>query len=52
MHPDKDRYRRKKSHLFILFACLFIVTIGAGITLPVLPFYTERFALQGGATRE
>ena len=41
--------RRKR--LFVLLSCLFVATIGFGITLPVLPFYTERFALlsQGGA---
>lgn len=43
-----------KKHLFVLLACLFVVNIGTGITLPVLPFYTERLALEGGAaaTRE
>lgn len=41
-----------RNSLFILLACLFIVNIGTGITLPVLPFYTERLALEGGATRE
>jgi DHA1 family multidrug resistance protein-like MFS transporter len=28
-----------KKHLFVLLACLFVVMIGFGITLPVLPFY-------------
>ena len=37
-------------HLFILLACLFVVMIGFGITLPVLPFYVERLALAGGAS--
>ena len=41
-----------KRSLYILLACLFVVNIGTGITLPVLPFYTERLALEGGATRE
>ena len=36
--------RRKR--LFVLLSCLFVATIGFGITLPVLPFYAERFALQ------
>lgn len=41
--------RRKR--LFVLLSCLFVATIGFGITLPVLPFYAERFALANrGAT--
>ena len=39
-------------HLFALLACLFVVMIGFGITLPVLPFYVERLALQAGASRQ
>jgi DHA1 family multidrug resistance protein-like MFS transporter len=39
-------------HLLILFACLLVVMIGFGITLPVLPFYAERLALAQGATRK
>ena len=39
-------------HLFVLLACLFVVMIGLGITMPVLPFYVERFALAEGATRQ
>jgi DHA1 family multidrug resistance protein-like MFS transporter len=38
-------------HLAVLLACLFVVMIGFGITLPVLPFYVERLALQEGATQ-
>ena len=38
-------------HLFALLACLFVVMIGFGITLPVLPFYVERLALRAGASR-
>ena len=34
--------RRKR--VFVLLSCLFVATIGFGITLPVLPFYAERFA--------
>lgn len=41
-----------RKHLFVLFACLFVVMIGFGITLPVLPFYVERLALRGGASRQ
>lgn len=41
-----------KRHLFVLLACLFVVMIGFGITLPVLPFYVERLALKGGASRQ
>ena len=38
-----------KKHLFVLLACLFVVMIGFGITLPVLPFYVQRLALAAGA---
>ena len=38
-------------HLFVLLACLFVVMIGFGITLPVLPFYVERLALEAGAAQ-
>jgi MFS transporter, DHA1 family, multidrug resistance protein len=38
--------------LFTLLACLFVVMIGLGITQPVLPFYVERLALGGGASRQ
>lgn len=37
-----------KDHLRILFFCLFVVNIGFGVVLPVLPFYTERLALAEG----
>ena len=36
--------------LYILFASMFIVMSGYGLTLTVLPFYIERMALGGGAT--
>ena len=38
--------------MFVLLACLFVVMIGFGITLPVLPFYVERLALESGASRQ
>ena len=38
-----------KKPLFVLLACLFIVMIGFGITLPVLTFYVERLALADGS---
>ena len=41
-----------KKHLFVLLTCLFIVMIGFGITLPVLPFYVERLALEAGASQQ
>ena len=41
-----------KKHLFVVLACLFVVMIGLGITMPVLPFYVERLALAEGATRQ
>lgn len=34
-------------HLWVLLACVFVVMIGVGITLPVLPFYVERLANVG-----
>jgi len=37
-----------KDRLHILFFCLFVVNIGFGVVLPVLPFYTERLALAEG----
>ena len=40
-----------KKHLSVLLACLFVVMIGFGITLPVLAFYVERLALADGASR-
>jgi DHA1 family multidrug resistance protein-like MFS transporter len=39
-------------HLFVLLACLFVVMIGFGITLPVLPFYVERLAIEAGAAQQ
>lgn len=41
-----------KKHLVVLLACLFVVMIGFGITVPVLPFYVERLALAEGASRQ
>jgi len=38
--------------LFVLLACLFVVMIGFGITLPVLPFYVQRLALEAGASQQ
>ena len=38
--------------LFVLLTCLFVVMIGFGITLPVLPFYVERLAQAEGVTPE
>ncbi len=40
----------KKNYLIILYACLFVIMIGYGLILPVLPFYIERMALAGGAS--
>ena len=39
-------------HLLILLACVFVVMIGLGITVPVLPFYVERLALAAGASHK
>lgn len=40
------------NQLFVLLACVFVVMIGLGITMPVLPFYVERLALAEGATSQ
>lgn len=37
-----------QKQLIALFACLFVVSVGYGITLPVLTFYIERLALADG----
>jgi len=39
-------------HQYVLLACLFVVMIGLGITMPVLPFYVERLALAEGVSRQ
>ena len=39
-------------HLFVLLASLFVVMIGLGITMPVLPFYVERLGLAEGVSRQ
>ena len=39
-----------KKSLLILFFCLFVVMIGYGLILPVLPFFIERLALAKDAT--
>jgi DHA1 family multidrug resistance protein-like MFS transporter len=38
--------------LVILFSCFLVVSIGYGVTLPVLTFYIERFALVEGTTSQ
>ena len=38
--------------MFVLLGCVFVVMIGFGVTLPVLPFYVERLALKAGASRQ
>jgi DHA1 family multidrug resistance protein-like MFS transporter len=35
----------------ILLACVFVVMVGFGITMPVLPFYTERMVAAEGSRR-
>jgi DHA1 family multidrug resistance protein-like MFS transporter len=39
-------------HLSVLLVCLFVVMIGLGITMPVLPFYVERLALAEHFSRQ
>ncbi len=41
-----------RNRLLVLLGCLLVATIGFGVTLPILPFYAERFALErAGAGR-
>ncbi|MBW2094066.1 MAG: MFS transporter [Deltaproteobacteria bacterium] len=42
--------KNMKHPLFILFFCLFVVMTGYGLTLPVLPYYIERLAVNSEAT--
>lgn len=44
--------RPMRKHLFVLLSCVFVVMIGFGITLAVLPFYVTRLALADGASRQ
>lgn len=38
--------------LLLLLLCLFVVMIGFGVTLPVLPFYAKYLHKTGGVLRE
>ena len=49
--PTGEAIQMRRS-LLVLLICLFIVMVGFGITMPVLPFYTERLALAKGSRRE
>ena len=40
----------RRQRLLVLLGCVLVATIGFGITLPVLPFYTERIALRSNGT--
>ena len=40
-----------RGSLLVLFVCLFVVMIGFGIAMPVMPFFTERLARAAGTTR-
>lgn len=42
----------KNKNLLLLLACLFVVMIGFGIILPVLPFYAERLHIAGSTDRQ
>ncbi len=41
-----------KKQLFVLLTSLFVVVIGLGIAMPVLPFYAERLGLAAGVSRQ
>lgn len=41
-----------KSEKVTVLVTLFVIALGYGVILPVLPFYTERLALGGGASSE
>lgn len=49
---DAGHLQNMKNHLLVLLASLFVVSIGFGITLPVLPFYAERLAMAAGASHK
>lgn len=34
--------------MFIVLLCLFVVMVGFGVLIPVLPFYTERMVIAEG----
>jgi DHA1 family multidrug resistance protein-like MFS transporter len=38
--------KEKRNRIFLILLCLFVVMLGYGILLPVLPYYTERLALK------
>lgn len=39
-------------HLLVLLTSVFVVMIGLGITMPVMPFYVERLGLAEGVSRQ
>jgi DHA1 family multidrug resistance protein-like MFS transporter len=49
---DAGHPQNMKNHLLVLLASLFVVSIGFGITLPVLPFYAERLAMAAGSSHK
>jgi DHA1 family multidrug resistance protein-like MFS transporter len=42
----------KRKHLIVLYASMFIVMTGYGITITILPFHIERMALDSGVKAE
>ena len=50
--PRLDKLKTMKRHLLVLLASLFVVSIGFGITLPVLPFHAERMAMAAGSSHK
>jgi DHA1 family multidrug resistance protein-like MFS transporter len=37
-----------RNNIILLYLCLYLVMIGYGISLPILPFYLQKLALKGG----
>lgn len=52
LHSVTQRDNRAGNHLLVLLASLFVVSIGFGITLPMLPFYAERLAMAAGSSHK
>lgn len=50
MHKPSKHIPGKQ--LLLVYASLFVVSLGFGVISPLLPFYTERLALGEGATQD
>ncbi len=50
MHKLSQQFPSRQ--LLLVYASLFVVSLGFGVILPILPFYTERLALGEGASQD